>query len=326
MKKKERNIYIEKGYEKTIKIELVDEEDEPVVPEEYAMIHWAIMDTPDSDSDDYIIHKTSDEGINLSESTLTIKIDVEDTSGLEGTYYHEGYIEYEDNEPEYYVSGLVRIEEYQELPSHPYEGEVIKTHHFVEDNKITVLLDGKLDTNYKYEVYITDDVEDEGGTSLEEVKISFTSEYYPLFTSMSVLRRDLARYIESMDEDTMYQYARENSFSIRTKLPEDIEEDIDWDDPPFEVKQYVRYKTIYDIVLYYFINEGDISKFRLADLDVDKNETDIQTLLDNLKDEYKSWLDICLGHKNRGRAGSQLVIRSTSGVRGQEVPFDERGF
>ncbi len=205
-----------------------------------------------------------------------------------------------------------------------YNGELLETEVTAQDNKVFISLDD-LDNNCEYIVVVTTDVEDTEGNSLsQEYSYTFTSQYDPIYASFNNVMLDLQQYMSNINEDFVYRYIRENSQSIRTLTKR---RDINWNNPPpYEVQQYVRFKTVYDIVLNAYVKSvgGSGKKTRLGDLDVDKKSAsaDMATIIKSLQDNLQPWYDMSLGIQNRGRAKSVSFVKGgRQGTYSDVYPF-----
>lgn len=140
---------------------------------------------------------------------------------------------------------------------------------------------------------------------------TFTSRYSPLYSTSRILRNDLAEMFEKVSDDVL-------NFTIwqTSLLADEIASEENFTDgkPNFAVKQYVRYKSVYDllrrILLHLSSSAGSINKI-LGEFTISKSikAPYVKDLLSTIDAEVKKWESaITTPLQNRGavRAGTNF--------------------
>ena len=307
-----RDFELISGESMTLKVKLTPLYDNYYVsPDKFKDIVWELK--PSYNSNDIVISKTKEDSINIEDNYFYVSLSSDDTEDLRGIYYHVGYVkEGEDKKPVFsgqmYAYNIARMPDIAARPHDiPYDAEYVTMYPLIYEDEIHLLIDEDIKPNKEYEVFLND-IFDEDGYKIDNYNFKFISEYDPLYASYDIIKADLSQHMYEIEDETLlYRYIRDNSIATQKLTPRD---DIDWDEPPFEVKQYVRYKTLYDLLLYSYVNSGGVSKIRLADLDIEHDESSIEDLLDRIKDEYKVWFDMVMGHNMRGMASTKSAVRA----------------
>lgn len=192
------------------------------------------------------------------------------------------------------------------------EGITVSGEISVVGSNIYITLQETLIANYTYTVKASKGLKDVYGNALQDdYLLNFTSLYNPLTGSTNTVEMDLLQYMTSINADHMFRYMRENTMSIQRLTPR---RNINWEDPPFEFKQYVRHKTIYDMVLNAYVKAtgGSGKSVKLGQLHIDKKSAsqDMAVILRRLQDNLQPWYDLCMAMTNRGRAKTTSISKS----------------
>lgn len=249
-----------------------------------------------------------------SDGIFTIFLYPEDTTELSGIYYHQADVTNQHGEVSTVLVGSAVINNVMDLePPEPEYGWETTSHTVeIHGEDIHIILQEEIQDNHEYRVTIPATLQSTDGSTLSTQQIIwFTSLYTPMFASPNMVRLDLQQYLTEINEDYMYRYIRENSLSIMALTPRT---GIDWDDPPYEFKQYVRFKTIYDMVLniYVRLSSGSGKSVKLGQLTVDHRDSQAQSaMIVHLKDMLEPWYSLCMG---RGRATIRTVTKGSFGT------------
>ncbi len=258
---------------------------------------------------------------------FTIFLYPEDTQDLSGVYYHQADVTNQHGEVSTVLTGSAVIDNVLDItPPEPEFGWENVNHTVqVHGEYIYIVLNEDLEDNHEYRIVMPKTTKAMDGSSLgSDYILEFTSRYYPLLASPNMVRLDLGQYMTDVNEDYMYRYIRENSMAIMSITPR---EDIDWDDPPFEFKQYVRFKTIYDMILgtYMRMASGGGKSVKLGQLTVDYRDSQSQAeMLRFLKDLLEPWYSLCMGLKRA--KGIRTVTKGTFGRSSDGTYPFPRGF
>jgi hypothetical protein len=144
----------------------------------------------------------------------------------------------------------------------------------------------------------------------EEKTFSFTSRYSPLYSTVKVLRNDYPSLFADISDNTLHF-----QIWLASQMGEELGNEEEYADgkPSFAMKQYVRYKSEYEIVKNILIansmHAGATEK-RLGEFSINSEvkTPEIEAILKALKDELKKW-EGAIGNvlQNRGaiRANDQ---------------------
>lgn len=166
--------------------------------------------------------------------------------------------------------------------------------------------------NNKYNVFL----------NLEDLKVnlSFTSKYNPLYSTIDTINGDIGPFIIDFTDDEINRVIHSVSVeaqNIAYNTNEFLsEEAFDFENPPYYVKQYVRYKSEYVLAKKQYVKMARSagSSKSLGDLQIEHgyNLGDLKDLLSVIKDDLKPWTDELLGRTGRGRAGMAYAVKSNN--------------
>jgi hypothetical protein len=171
------------------------------------------------------------------------------------------------------------------------------------------------------------------------IQSTFTTEYYPLFCGYMLVKREIKWLFPEATDDDIMMLIRDNSLQAAFHIifpPEFYPSPFTFysnsnslygiwrnlyrlpfnvDDPPFYVREYVRYKTLIDLTehKYGLLIHDARSKMTLGDLTVENNTDTLRTMkqyMDNLKERLKPFEDKLLGKTRTGNAHPQCAIKS----------------
>lgn len=143
-----------------------------------------------------------------------------------------------------------------------------------------------------------------------------------LVTSLSPMYVDLysvKTLIGDMDipDDVILYHIREAS-----RFADYIRANIDPENIPFEVAQFVRYKAAHECILRHTVNlsstlgqKGTVGKVTFEERETTK---DVSKLLDHICKEIAKWLDEVKGFKLEGRAQMKTAVRGGSRTPGYD--------
>lgn len=155
------------------------------------------------------------------------------------------------------------------------------------------------------------------GSTVEQV--SFVSQYNPLFSTIRIVRSDFKTLLSTYNDQEIYEHIFSNSvLALETANPE-----IDETDIPYYVKQYVRYKTEYDIIFDLLITMSSKSGAQsksLGDFSIDRTyrTPELEKILRLLENRLATWEAQLVGMK----ASPTGAIRAG----GSEYPLTGRVF
>lgn len=176
----------------------------------------------------------------------------------------------------------------------------------------------------------------------------FTSQYWPLFSTLNDVKYELNGVVDVSDHELYYKI-REKSIEaifIQTspmhyliRTPYDIlhkkmlEIPFDPNSPAYCVHMYVKLRTAYDVLLSRFVYSGITSggKKTLGELEIERGEMSnapIKTLLAELKEKLAPWDDCIHGITGRGRLQGGWTVKGMTNYRqhliGSDYPLYSR--
>jgi hypothetical protein len=119
----------------------------------------------------------------------------------------------------------------------------------VQNNK--VIIDFEIEQNCDYVVVIKDVASTDEQIVSGPFIYGFTSTYTPLFATTNQVKMDISKALVDISDDLIYSTIRSNSIDVQYMASQTYVEDnfVDWNNPPYAVKQYVRYKTDCDLIV-----------------------------------------------------------------------------
>lgn len=177
--------------------------------------------------------------------------------------------------------------------------------------------------NNKYSIYLElDDL---------TVRFSFTSKYDPLYSSVDIIDGDIGPFIEGFTDEEINRQIHSVSIEAQQRAYNDQafdDEAFDYENPPYHVRQYVRYKTEYNLAKKQYVkmarasgNDKTLGDFSVAK---DYSLSDLKELLGMLKDDLKPWADELTGRTGRGQAG--MLYFTKSGNHSSPLTNERAGF
>ena len=145
------------------------------------------------------------------------------------------------------------------------------------------------------------------------ISASFISKLTPYYCSVSEVLRDVGEFIQDVSLQRVASCIYDNS----VYADEMAVVDFDRDAPPYHIRQFVRYKTGYDLVFSTHLGylRSDAGRFQLGDLNIEEGAGMVDRLkraFAHIKDQLKIWQDALMGHHRRGYAGSGYTTKSGS--------------
>lgn len=143
----------------------------------------------------------------------------------------------------------------------------------------------------------------------------FTSRYNPLYTTPKVIRNDFPDIMQDISDDVIYFHIWQASLLAQ----ETANEDHLRDGPSFAVRQFVRYRTEYEIIRNILMTIGAKSGARekkLGEYSISEKiyPPNLKNILADLKEELMEW-EAAIGR----RVGVYAAVRG-----GQSSPFPLR--
>lgn len=177
-----------------------------------------------------------------------------------------------------------------------------------------------IEQNSEYTVILRETVKSTDGQSLGEAYIwSFTSTYSPLFGDAERIRDDIKVFIRNVPDKVLYRYMYDvslNALDVVSTVDDLYNEETYIANPPRYLGEYVRFQVGYDLVVNAITQEisGIGSSRTLGDLTIQPNQniSQVNQMLQNLKDRIKRWEDELHGYHNRGYAKPGAAVRGES--------------
>lgn len=148
------------------------------------------------------------------------------------------------------------------------------------------------------------------GDKIDNTIITFQSEFSEFFGDIKLIKADLSKYIKISDS-LLAKYVADISKDayeiVNTAQGEDA---VDWLNRPYYVDEYVRYKTVLELVNTKYIELTTASSMvQLGDFTVQNtiSADGLSSFMDGLKIHMKKWDDALHGHSNRGYAKPAIV-------------------
>jgi len=262
---------------------------------------FVLKDSPVST--DNIISKAIEDIEIISESDGIIKITIlkEETLLLDGPYFYNLILN--DIVSAY---GSIIYTKNGEIGYDLYKGNAVECRTACSGNKLFILIDEEIIDNNEYTLVLKNSIEDIDGNLLnEEILYQINSKYDPLGADPANVYAELLSLVgeDIFSTSDIASQIRGITYAI-SKLTK--RKDIDWEDPPFEAREYIKNKTMYDLVLSKMINtaSGVGEKIDLGPMTVDtKGVKGVLTeILAKLGEQLQPWYDLTMGLSNRGMA------------------------
>lgn len=194
------------------------------------------------------------------------------------------------------------------------------------DNIVYVMFNDFMQKNTDYTLTSTYQYTSDGNPDIyyNSQVITFSSDYYPLFCTFNSVKDLVTLYHLNITDELIYKTIRDNSESIQSLTQRtDI---VDWDEElPHEFGEYVKNKSIYDLVLNIYVNSSVTSGHSktLGEFSIENNaDSSVYELLGKLKENLNPWYDLAMGTGIRGRASMGAVVRAKDGTKGFTYPYD----
>lgn len=179
----------------------------------------------------------------------------------------------------------------------------------VTDNMIEINPEDGFQDDYIYEIRLKNIKELNGSRVIEPVTLKFITKPKPCYSDISSVLSLLEQC--NIPEEAILYHLRESS-----KFVDYITGMTSRSTIPFEVTQFVKYKSAHQCLLRFYIekaaNSG--SKGQMGDVIFDNTtkSPDISELLKITASEADYWLDAVLGHKVTGRAKPVTAVRGSN--------------
>lgn len=184
-----------------------------------------------------------------------------------------------------------------------------------------ITLTAVLDNDAEYTVIVRETVKNDSGASLGTAyHWSFVTEYTRLYGDPALVRQDIGSISSSTSDKVLYKYLDDSTkyaFQVVSNASTFIAGNYNDGKAPYEVHQYVRYRTAYAVLLNSQLHSGSGGAFtkevKLGDLTVMQSPAagggSTSSAISDLQDKMKIYMDMIQGHHNRGYAKPQVVIR-----------------
>jgi hypothetical protein len=183
--------------------------------------------------------------------------------------------------------------------------ELVKFRANAIENYLELIPDKGWKDNSIYEITLKN-VKDENGNVLNK-KISLYTKLSPVYSDIRAVR-SLMTEVELEDADVLYSI-REASRYADYVAPYEIDEN----DLPYEVSQFVKYRAAHECLLgYAVIQTSNIGVTgTVGDVQFGDKETngDLSKLLSLLATEVQKWMDAVKGYHNEGRAKMKKAVK-----------------
>lgn len=183
-----------------------------------------------------------------------------------------------------------------------------------------VVLSATLEDDAEYTVIVRETVANSTGGALGiAYHWSFLTKYTQLYGDPALVRQDLGGLSDSVSDKQLYQFLSESTkyayqiASLSAAFDSTLYAN---GAAPYYMHQYVRFRTVYNLIINSQLNAGGAAGFTtdvtLGDLTVSKEASggaSLSDVLAELKVGMKQFMDMIQGHNNRGYAKPIVVIR-----------------
>ena len=195
---------------------------------------------------------------------------------------------------------------------------------FAYDNVIEIIPNEPIEDNCIYEITLRDIYSKDHSEKIDEKTITICTKLDPLYCTIEAVKSLIGTYNIS-DSIILYnireaskfaEYVRVNSVKYdfqKDKVKVEIKKSM-----PFEVSEYVKYKTAYTCLLREYINRSNELglKGTLGDISFENSDAlkGMKDLLDELKALVDEWEMYLRGYGFEGRAKPQSAVKSINAV------------
>lgn len=187
-----------------------------------------------------------------------------------------------------------------------------------------LVIEAELERDATYTVIVRETVANASGDTLGIAHhFSFVTEYSTLYGDAELVRSDMGSFSDNLDDKTLYRYLNDTSiyaYELVSRMGSFNLLDYEEGRAPYYVHQYVRLKTLHDLLLHTQLHKdggGAVKNISLGDLTVaketDAGGTSLSSLLSQVRLRLKPFMDMMQGHNNRGYAKPLMVVRGESG-------------
>lgn len=152
---------------------------------------------------------------------------------------------------------------------------------------------------------------------------SFRTAYSRLYGDLEMIRLDMGEYGEGLTDATLYRYLNSTSnyaYQLVSRMASFDEASYANGLAPYYVHEFVRLKTVHELLLNSQLHEGGggaVSNVSLGDLTVAREESgesqSLTSLLKQIEGRLKPLMDMMQGRNNRGYARAGFVVRGENG-------------
>lgn len=195
------------------------------------------------------------------------------------------------------------------------------------DSDLMTIQCPELEPAKKYSLSISN-IQNAGGEDIEPYNIVFTSSFASMYVQVQDIlsSKAVSILLEGSTEMFIAEIISNNSNLAEFIATDSGNEEIDWENPPFYVLEYVKYKTQYDVIFDKFIElSGNPTSKKLKDLQIEYGYSlsDLLKMADRLELRFKYWEDYLRG----SRRGKALPAAFRKGESIDEMPeFMDRMF
>lgn len=188
--------------------------------------------------------------------------------------------------------------------------EIVKCRVLCFDNIIQIIPEDGVKDNSLYEIRLKN-VKSTSGVEINE-NFKVYTKLSPVFVDVESVK-SIIYGLDIPDDVILYNIREASRFAEYIK-----EEQIDENNVPFEVSQFVRYKAAYECLLRHGVSStvstglsGTVGNVSFSEKETNR---DISKLLGTLRDEVAKWLDEVKGYKLEGRARIKSAVRGSNSL------------
>lgn len=208
--------------------------------------------------------------------------------------------------------------------------EAINSTFTINNDLLIITPEEPFEDNSIYEIRITG-LKSKAGDVIDKT-FTLCTKLSPIYCSIKAVKTILGHYVDVSDDEILYAI-RESSkladylYAYRANFKENYNKEmkIDPENVPFEVSEFVKYKTAYDLCLSFTIADsassgisGTVGNVQFSEKEGTK---DLSKILKNLLDLIKKWQDAVKGFGIEGRALMQSAL-----IGGNYIDFGQNGY
>lgn len=189
--------------------------------------------------------------------------------------------------------------------------ELVKFRANAIENLLEIIPDNGWKDNSVYEITLNN-IKDLNGNVYSK-KITVYTKLSPVYSDINAVKSLMSNL--DIDDSTILYNIREASRYAQYVAGYEIEED----DIPFEVSQFVKYRAAHECLLNFSVQQTSTMGItgKVGDVQFNEKETngDMSKLLALYAAEVAKWMDAVKGYHNEGRARMQKAVKGYCSVR-----------